>query len=322
VLTGDTLFVGDIARPDLAVDKQEGARHIFRSLHEQLMPLPDTTEVWPGHLGGSLCGGPGMDLKVSSTIGFERANQELLRIGDEQEFVERTTSALPPQPPNFQNIVALNRGPLVRDTVDAHHPLTPRQVEQALAEGALVVDVRTELQFDEAHVPGSVSITARRGGFGSKLAWVAEPGQPLVLVGRDDDDALEAAVLAGAVGLRDVAGYLAGGMTSWREEKLRVDRVERATVEELHERVTRDGEGVQILDVREQGEWERGHIAGSIHCPYHDIHSLPDGLDPTRPIAAICGSGQRSAVAASLLKRHGAEHVIHVVDGGVPHWPG
>jgi hydroxyacylglutathione hydrolase len=322
VLTGDTLFVGDIARPDLAVDKQEGARDIFRSLHEKLMPLPDTTEVWPGHLGGSLCGGPGMDLKVSSTIGFERVNQELLGIADEQEFVERTTSALPPQPPNFQNIVALNRGPLGRDTVDAHHPLTPRQVEQALAAGALVVDVRTELQFDEAHVPGSVSITARRGGFGTKLAWVAEPGQPLVLVGRDDADALEAAALAGSVGVRDIAGYLAGGMTSWREDKLRVDRVERATVEELHELVKRDGEGVQILDVREHGEWERGHIPGSVHCPYHDIHSLPEGLDPSRPIAAICGSGQRSAVAASLLKRHGAKHVIHVVDGGVQNWPG
>jgi hydroxyacylglutathione hydrolase len=319
VLTGDTLFVGDIARPDLAVDKEEGARDIFRSLNAKLMSLPDTTEVWPGHLGGSLCGGPGMDLKVSSTIGFERANQELLQVGDESEFVERTTSALPPQPPNFQNIVALNRGPLVRETVDAH-PLTPRQVAQALADGALVVDVRTELQFDEAHIPGAVSITARRGGFGSKLAWIAKPGQPLVLVGRDDEDALEAAVLAGAVGLRDIAGYLAGGMTSWREDKLDVGRVERATVAELHERWEQARDGLQILDVREQGEWDAGHIPGSVHCPYHDIHALPEGIEDGRPVAAICGSGQRSAVAASLLKRYGAENVIHVVDGGVPHW--
>ena len=241
VLTGDTLFVGDIARPDLAVDKQEGARDIFRSLRTQLMSLPDTAEVWPGHLGGSLCGGPGMDLKVSSTIGFEFANQALLQITDESEFVERTTTKLPPQPPNFQNIVALNSGPLVRETVDAH-PLTPRQVQQALTDGGLVVDVRTELQFDEAHIPGAVSITARRGGFGSKLAWIAEPGQPLVLVGRDDEDALEAAVLAGAVGLRNIGGYLAGGMTSWREDKLDVDRVERATIEELHERWEEGGD--------------------------------------------------------------------------------
>jgi glyoxylase-like metal-dependent hydrolase (beta-lactamase superfamily II)/rhodanese-related sulfurtransferase len=319
VLTGDTLFVGDIARPDLAVDRAEGASDIFRSLNDRIMSLPDTTEVWPGHLGGSLCGGPGMDMKVSSTIGFERRHQELLNVADESDFVERATANLPPQPPNFENIVALNRGPLVRDTVDAH-PLTPRQVQQALEDGALVVDVRTELQFDEAHIPGSVSNTARRGGFGTKLAWIAQPSQPLVLVGRDDADALEAAALASSVGLTDIAGYLAGGMTSWREERLDVARVERASVPELHERWEGDGEGLQVLDVRERGEWDAGHIPGSVHAPYHDIQSLPDGIDPSRPVAVICGSGQRSAVAASLLMRHGAEQVIHVVDGGVPQW--
>jgi len=315
VLTGDTLFVGDIARPDLAVDKEEGARGIFRSLNDKLMTLPDTTEVWPGHLGGSMCGGPGMDLKIASTIGFERTPQELLRIEDEDEFVARSIAALGPQPPNFENIVALNRGPLVKEVVEAH-PLTPRQVRQALDDGALVVDVRTELQFDEAHIPGAVSITARRAGFGSKLAWLAAPGQPLVLVGRDDEDALAAAVLAGAVGLREIAGYLDGGMTSWREERLEVDRVARMTVPELHER--RDD--VQVLDVRERDEWDAGHLPGSVHVPYHDLHSIPGGIDPTRPVAAICGSGQRSAVAASLLKRLGARDVIHVVDGGVPRW--
>ena len=319
VLTGDTLFVGDIARPDLAVDKAEGARGIFHSLNDTLMSLPDTVEVWPGHLGGSLCGGPGMDLKVASTIGFERANQDLLQVTDADEFVERTTSALGPQPPNFKNIVALNRGPLVKETVEAH-PLSPRQVRQAQEAGALVVDVRTELQFDEAHIPGAVCITARRAGFGSKLAWLAKPEQPIVLVGRDDGDAIAAAHLAGAVGLRNIAGYLAGGMTSWREEKLDVDRVARMTVPELHERWQRDADGLQVLDVREQSEWDAGHIPRSVHEPYHDIRDLPDGIDPAKPLAVICASGQRSAVAASLLQRLGAEQVIHVVAGGVPLW--
>jgi hydroxyacylglutathione hydrolase len=319
VLTGDSLFVGDIARPDLAVDKTEGARGIFQSLTERLMSLPATCEVWPGHLGGSLCGGPGMDLKASSTIGFEHANQPLLQVDDEDDFVEQATAALQPQPPNFENIVALNRGPLVLDGADPH-PMTPRQVEQAASDGALVVDVRTELQFDEAHIPGAVCITALRGGFGSKLAWLAEPGQPIVLVGRDDEDASEAAELAAAVGLSDVAGYLAGGMTSWREERKPVERVGRATVEELHDRWEQDRQAIQVLDVREQAEWDRGHIPGSVHMPYHDIHELPDELDNGRPVAVICGSGQRSAVAASLLKRYGAEDVIHVFDGGVPRW--
>ena len=319
VLSGDTLFVGDVARPDLAVDKEEGARGIFHSLHDQLLPLPDMCEVWPGHLGGSMCGGPGMDLKISSTIGFERANQPLLQLADEAEFVRRTTSKLGPQPPNFKNIVAINRGPLMMETVDAH-PLTPRQVQQAEADGALVVDVRTDLQFDDAHIPRAVCITARRAGFGSRLAWLADPEQPLVLVGRDDEDALEAAELAGAVGLRNIGGFLSGGMTSWREDRLDVDGVERLTVPELHERWADGGDGMQLLDVREQAEWDAGHIPGSVFRPYHAIRALPEEVDPAGSVAVVCASGQRSAVGASLLQRFGVRDVIHVVDGGVPRW--
>src|SRR4051812_25739275 len=138
VLTGDSLFVGDIARPDLAVEKREGARGIHGSLRA-LLELGDDVEVWPGHLGGSLCGGPGMDFKVSSTIGFERRHNELLGVTDAEEFVERATAGLRPQPPNFKAIVALNRGPLSISSVEAH-PLTPRQVQQT---DAPVIDVRT-----------------------------------------------------------------------------------------------------------------------------------------------------------------------------------
>jgi hydroxyacylglutathione hydrolase len=317
VLTGDTLFVGDIARPDLAVDKEEGARDIFRSLGDRLLRLPDTCEVWPGHLGGSLCGGPGMDLKPSSTIGYEREHQELLHIADESEFVTAMTSSLAPQPPNFRNIVAINRGPLDKDDVTSH-PLAPRQVQHAQADGALVVDVRTEQQFDEAHVPGAIAITARRAGFGSKLAWLARPDQPIVLVGRDDADAREAAELAAVVGLRNIAGHLAGGMTSWREERLPVERTRRMAVDEVHELWERDG--LQVLDVRERHEWDAGHIPGSVHRPYHDLDAVPEGIDAGRPVAVMCASGQRAAVAASLVQRFGADDVIHVVDGGVPLW--
>ena len=201
MLTGDSLFVGDIARPDLAVDKAEGARGIFRSLHDKLLSLPDTCEVWPGHLGGSMCGGPGMDLKVSSTIGFERANQPLLQVEDEDDFVRQATSGSAPQPPNFQNIVALNRGPLVMETVDAH-PLTPRQVQQAERGRRAGRGRAHRAPVRRGAHPVARSASPRcRGGFGTRLAWLAEPGQPLVLVGRDDEDAREAAELAGAVGL-------------------------------------------------------------------------------------------------------------------------
>jgi hydroxyacylglutathione hydrolase len=318
VLTGDSLFVGDIARPDLAVDKEDGAHLIYRSLHERLLTLPHDTEVWPGHLGGSLCGGPAMDMKVSSTIGFESRHNDLLKIDKEDEFVDQAIGSLGPQPPNFQNIVALNRGPLVTTGAELH-PLTPRQIEGKRADGALLVDVRTDLQFDEAHIPDSVSNSAQRAGFGTKLAWIADRDQEIVLIGRDDEEAQNAARLAVAVGIRKLGGYLHGGMTVWRAERRPVERVERLPLGELRQRRDEDPD-LQILDVREQSEWDEGHIPGSTHVPYHDIHSMPEGLDPAKPIAAICASGQRSAVAASLIQRYGGQRVIHVVDGGVGTW--
>jgi rhodanese-related sulfurtransferase len=196
-------------------------------------------------------------------------------------------------------------------------PLVPRQVEQQRATGALLVDVRTDQQFDDAHIPGAIAIPMLNAGFGSKLAWLADREQDIVFVGRDDEDGRRAGGLAVAVGIRRLAGFLGGGMTSWRQEKRPVERIERLPFAELPARA---GE-VQILDVRERSEWDEGHIPGSAFTPWHDIDGLPDGLDPSRPIAVACHSGQRAAVAASLVKRNGALHVIHVIDGGVPDWP-
>ena len=315
VLTGDTLFVNDVARPDLAIEKSDGARGIFASLQGKLLGLGDDVEVWPGHLGGSMCGGPGMDLKISSTIGFEKRHNAALAIADEDEFVATALAGLGPQPPNFEAIVELNRGPLLTDGVELL-PLAPRQVEQKRVAGALLVDVRTDQQFDDAHIPDSVSIPMLSAGFGSRLAWLADREQEIVFVGRDDEDGRRAGRLAVAVGIRRLAGFLGGGMTSWRQEKRPVARIERLPLSELPERAG----GVQILDVRERSEWEEGHIPGSAFVPWHDIEAVPDGLDPERPIAVVCASGERAAVAASLVKRSGAEHVIHVIDGGVPAW--
>jgi hydroxyacylglutathione hydrolase len=313
VLTGDTLFVNDVARPDLAIEKAEGARGIFRSLTGKLLSLGDDVEVWPGHLGGSMCGGPGMDMKVSSTIGFEKRHNATLTIADEDEFVAAALAGLGPQPPNFEAIVDLNRGPLLTDGVELM-PLAPRQVEQKRTGGALLVDVRTDQQFDDAHIPRAISIPMLTAGFGSKLAWLADRGQDIVFVGRDDEDGRRAGRLAVAVGIRRLAGFLHGGMTSWRQEKRPVDRIERLALADL------PGRDVQILDVRERSEWDEGHIPGSAHAPWHDIDGIPEGVDPARSVAVVCGSGQRAAVAASLLQRQGGEHVIHVIDGGVPKW--
>jgi len=317
-LTGDLLFVNDIARPDLAVDKELGARGIFHSLHESLLRLPPETEVWPGHLGGSLCGGPMMDMKICSTLAYERAHNQMLREDDEDRFVARAIASVGPQPPNFQAIVELNKGELLTEGVELQ-PLTPRQVEQQRAVGALVVDVRTDLQFDDAHIPDAICIPGVQAGFGTRLAWLANRAQPIVLVGRDDEDARDAAKLALAVGIREFGGILAGGMTEWRREQRPVARVERIDVEQLPERSAADP-ALQILDVREQSERDAGHIPGSLFEPWHDIDGVPEGLDPERPVAVLCASGHRAAVAASLLQRHGARAVLHVVNGGVPTW--
>jgi glyoxylase-like metal-dependent hydrolase (beta-lactamase superfamily II)/rhodanese-related sulfurtransferase len=318
VLTGDTLFVGDVARPDLAIDKSEGARGIFRSLHGQLLTLARDVEVWPGHLGGSMCGGPGMDMKISSTIGYERDHNPTLSILAEDEFVAEALAKLGPQPPNFQAIVELNRGPLLTVGVELL-PLAPRQVEHKRGEGALLVDVRTDQQFDDAHIAGALSNPMLRAGFGSKLAWLADREQEIVFIGRDDEDGRRAGRLAVAVGIRKLAGFLHGGMTSWRQERSAVERIERVPVDDLSARAQADPT-LQILDVRDLKEWEGGHIPGSAFRTWHDITEMPESLDPSRPIAVICGSGQRAATAASLIQRFGGQQVIHVVDGGVPKW--
>ena len=181
------------------------------------------------------------------------------------------------------------------------------------------MDVRTDLQFDEAHIPGAVCITVLNAGFGTRLAWIAKHGQDVVFIGRDDQDARRAARLATAVGIRDLGGFLAGGMTSWREEHREVGKIERLQAEELVARKEQDP-SLQVLDVRERSEWDEARIPGSVNRPYHDIREIPGEIDPDRPVAVICSSGQRSAVAASLLSRAGAHQVIHVADGGVRTW--
>ncbi len=158
-----------------------------------------------------------------------------------------------------------------------------------------------------------------RAGFGSKLAWLADREREVVFIGRDDEDGRRAGHLAVAVGIRKLGGFLHGGMTSWRHERRAVERIERVTVEDLSARAQADP-ALQILDVRELVEWEAGHIPGSVFEPWHDISAIPGSLDPGRPIAVICGSGQRAATAASLIQRFGGRRVIHVVDGGVPEW--
>ncbi len=317
VLSGDCLFVGDVARPDLAIEPREGAHDIFRSLHERLMSLPDECEVWPGHLGGSLCGSSGIDLKTSSTIGFERRHNRALGFATEAEFVEDAISTIGAKPPNIAHIVALNRGPLV-ESIGAPARLTPHGFEAAIAGGALAIDSRTNEQFDEAHIPGSISASAYDTGFATKVAEMVPVDAELLIVAASDGNELEAAELLAAVGLT-VRGFLGGGMTAWRAEDRPVERIEAIDLAELARRLG-SGEGPQVLDVRGVAEWHEGHVPGSIHIPFAELRERLEELPRERPIATICKAGKRSGLAASILQREGFEGVIHVSRGNAATW--
>jgi len=317
LLSGDSLFCGDVARPDLAIEKAEGARKIFHSLHDRLLRLPDEVELWPGHLGGSMCGSAAIENRPGSTIGHERAHNPALQISDEDGFVEHALGALGAQPPNIEHIVALNRGPLVEE-LSAPVPLSPRGVEVAIAEGAIVVDARTNEQFDEAHIPGALSASAYDTGFATKVGQMCAPDSELIVVAASDGYEAEAAELVGAVGLR-VRGFLEGGMTAWRSEGRAVERIELIDAAELAARVEGEDPPV-VLDVRNADEYERGHIPGSLHIPYAELPDRLAELPAERPIAAICSGGKRSGLAASLLQREGYERVVHVGHGGVASW--
>ena len=315
ILTGDSLFVADLARPDLAVDAEEGARGLYRS-SRKLLELPDFVEVWPGHIGGSLCGGAGVSEKPDSTLGFERRFNRFLRIDAEEQFVRTLTGELEPQPPNFERIVELNRGPLVRQAT-APQPLAPERVKELVDGGAVLIDGREPREFDAAHVPGSLNVTTTKGAVGTRAAWVVDLDAEVIVAAASDDDALHLARLLEAVGFRRLRGYLAGGLGAWQAAKLPLETTPALDVGGLAERL-KNGE-VTLLDVREQDEWEQGHVEGSVHVPYHELRDgVPSDVPQDgRPFAVACSAGNRSSLAASLLRRAGVDDVLHVTDGGV-----
>jgi hydroxyacylglutathione hydrolase len=312
VLAGDSLFIGDVARPDLAIEPSEGAADMFRTLHERLLVLDDEVEVWPGHLGGSLCGGSALDLKTSSTIGFERRHNRALGISDPDEFVAAQLASLGDKPPNIDRIVNLNRGPFVEE-FGYPQAMTPHEVEEAVAGGAVVIDGRTNEEFDESHIPGALSTSAYDTGFATKVSRVAPEGADVIMVAASDGDERHAAELLASVGMR-VRGFLEGGMTAWREEARPVRKIELIDPEELAARV--DGaEPPLVLDVRNDSEYAAEHIPGSLHIPYGDLAGRFDEIPRDRPIATICRGGKRSGLAASILQREGFADVVHVGQG-------
>jgi hydroxyacylglutathione hydrolase len=315
VLTGDSLFIGDVARPDLAVPGEEGASVLYDSLFNRILKLEDSVEVYPAHLAGSLCG-RGMSAKTSSTIGFERKHNPAVAPRSRAEFIHDMNENLPQRPPNMYNIVERNR----EDYAHLESPLAPRPLDaltfqREMESGALVIDTRSPRSFGEGHIPGAIHVYLHGSAFATRVGFGVSPKSRLLLVVKDEQDLRDAVSQLAVVGFDQVVGYLDGGMLAWQEAELPVQQLSQITVEALHS-LRHD---LRVLDVRDQSEWEEGHIKGALHIPYYFIEEHLQELDPKHLIAVICGTGQRSSIACSILQRRGFTQLFNVV-GGMEAW--
>ncbi|MDH4176263.1 MAG: rhodanese-like domain-containing protein [Thermoleophilia bacterium] len=298
LLTGDSLFVGDAARPDLAVGAQEGAEGLFHSLG-RLLELPDGVEVYPGHVAGSLCG-KGMSSKASTTIGFERRFNPMLRFDAVDAFIAESSAIDAPKPPNLGRIVALNRGPWVG---------SPTRVEELAAppDGSQLLDVRPVDDFLAGHRPGAINVPVTGSSFATKAGFVFDPERLLTVIASSGDEAERATRGLRSVAFLDLAGYVLGAGT---------EQLLDATLDELEALLASDG--IELLDVREADEFATGSIPGSRNIPYRVLTTFAD-LPADRPLVTICEKGPRAVVAASILQARGFD-VRAVTDGGTADW--
>jgi rhodanese-related sulfurtransferase len=287
---------------------------LYDSLHDKLLRLPDSVQVYPAHGAGSLCGRQ-MSSERSSTIGQQRTGNFALQAKSREEFVRLLTAELPERPGYFALDAEINRsGPAPLADLPIPGPVPARDVAAHQQAGAIVLDTRPAGQFGGAHVPGAVHI-GLSGQYASWAGRLLGLGARIILVAEDHDTMLEARTRLARVGMEDVIGYLQDGMAAWFGAGLPVAQVPQITVQDLH----RELQHVQLVDVRQPGEWEQGHIEGAMLKPLPKLTKLLDGLDRARPVAVHCKSGYRSSIATSLLEREGFAQVMNVI-GGFDAW--
>ncbi len=312
---GDTLFVGDVGRPDLFPGKaEELASQLYDSLHSKLLSLPDSCEVYPAHGAGSLCG-RSMGAKRSSTIGYERKYNYALQIPDREKFVEALTTSMPPAPDHFSRCSNVNReGPAKLGTLPQIRGIPPAEFfELAGRNDTLVLDTRCFEGFGGEHVPGSYSIDLG-GNFGTFAGWLLPPERQVLLVSDSETHALEAVDWLHRVGLDNVLGYLEGGMFAWVTSGLPTAHVPQLSIPELHAR-SREAEPLVILDVRAPSEYESFHIEYALNIPVPELRTHYPELDPEHETVLICSTGHRSSMGCSILKQHGFERVYNAAGG-------
>jgi glyoxylase-like metal-dependent hydrolase (beta-lactamase superfamily II)/rhodanese-related sulfurtransferase len=322
LLTGDTLFIGDVGRPDLAGGKgytpQTMAEMMYDTLHGKLLKLPDEVEVYPAHGAGSMCG-KNMSKETSSTIGEQRKFNYALKPMSKNEFVAMMTADLPEAPVYFPKDAEINRSG-ARGLSELQPPaaFSPQQVRELQEQGHILLDVRSAADFGAAHVPGSMNI-----GLGGQFAmWAGSLislNAAIVVIADTSAQVDESVVRLARVGIENVKGFLEGGVEGWRVAGFPVDAIEQVTVAQLKEQLA--NEDLQIVDVRRPGEYVNGHVPRALNAP---LASLDKSLGPLplkkdKLTAVICAGGYRSSAAASLLQKHGFSNLLNV-SGGTGAW--
>lgn len=319
VLTGDTLFIGDVGRPDLAGARgytpEQMAGMLYESLHEKLLTLDDAVEVYPAHGAGSMCG-RNISKETSSTIGQQRRLNPALAPMTKDAFVRMMTTDLQPAPQYFSRDAEINRaGAPPLEGLPRPRALSPAEVRACLSEeNCVVLDVRSAADFGAGHVPGALNV-GLGGQFASWAGSLVRHGSKLLVVADEEAQVGEAALRLARVGLEPVVGFLAGGMKAWREANFASAVVTQIAVEDLRRRLDAEPD-LQVLDVRRAAEYEGGHVPGARLAPLSELASNPlDWLDPKQELFVICAGGYRSSAAASILARRGFRELFNVAGG-------
>ena len=313
---GDILFVGDVGRPDLFPDiANELAGKLYDSLHGKLLKLPDYCEVYPAHGAGSLCG-RSMGAKWTSTIGYERRHNPSLQIKDKGEFISSLTTNMPPAPDHFSRCSDINRnGPVLLSTLPILEELRPISFLNKINQSACVVlDVRNYAAFAGFHIPGSINLDLK-GNFPTFAGWIMPIDRNILLVADSYQEAVTANLWARRVGVDRVVAYLNGGMTTWATDGYQVDQINIVSTENLYLRMTDGSHPLTLVDVRSPLEFADTHIKGAVNIPAPELRTRYNELRPENPAYLICSTGNRSSLAASILKQHGFKDVYNVAGG-------
>jgi glyoxylase-like metal-dependent hydrolase (beta-lactamase superfamily II)/rhodanese-related sulfurtransferase len=318
VLTGDTLFIGDVGRPDLAggagFTAAQMASMLYESLHEKLLTLADDTEVYPAHGAGSLCG-KNMSKETWSTIGQQRKLNYALQPMTKADFVEMLTESAPEMPAYFPKSVVRNRsGAANLGEIKKPRALSAEEVRRF--EG-LILDVRNADEYGAQHIPGSLNI-GLGGQFASWAGALIDTETPLVIVAESAEKTDEAVMRLARVGIESVKGFLDGGIESWRKAGFTAKTIEQISVREAQKRLA-ETPRAQFVDVRRAAEYESGHAPKALNLTLSDLDKLIDKLDKSRPTYVICQGGYRSSAATSLLERKGFERLYNIA-GGTAEW--